>query len=95
MKVADLRSRITIQAKSKTEDGIGGYTTSWTTRENVWANITPGTSRERNIADRIAPNTSHVITIRYVEGITTLMRVSFGTRIFAINGLVTDQEGKT
>lgn len=94
MIIGALRNRISIQSKTKTADGIGGFTTSWTTVSTVWANVKPMSAREINIADRIAPNTSHVITIRHRDGVSEQQRIVFDSRTFAINGITTNEEGK-
>lgn len=96
MKISDLRSRITIQQKTRTPDGIGGATVSWTDLDTVWARVESMATRERYYADKLAPNTSHQITIRYRTDITAQMRVMYDGRMFSVVGdpIVKDEQKK-
>jgi SPP1 family predicted phage head-tail adaptor len=89
-----LNKRVIIEEVTEATDGAGGYTTSWATNVTVWAEIKPISGCEMIEADKIAEIITHVITIRYVSGITPKMRVNFGGRIFEIQSVVNYLEKK-
>jgi len=89
-----LSKRIIIEEATEVTDGAGGYTTTWATKVTVWAEIKPISGYEMIEADKIAEIVTHVITIRYVSGITPKMRVNYGGRIFGIQSVVNYLEKK-
>ena len=91
-KIAELRERIKIQSLSRTADGIGGWNESWSDVAEVWAKIQPVSASERYFSQRIEMNTSHKITIRWMDGITAEMRIAYQDRIFQINGIRREDE---
>ena len=94
-KIAKLRSRIVLQTPTRTQNETTfAYETSWSTTPEVWANIkgTGGLTFQRG--DNLEPVETHIITIRYREGITRDTRVKYGTRYFRIHKISSVEEGK-
>jgi len=87
LKIRDLRHRISIEQLTRTADGQGGFTESWSQFASVWANIVPTSAAERFFAQRIESNVTHKIGIRYLSGVASEMRIIFETRIFQIHGV--------
>jgi SPP1 family predicted phage head-tail adaptor len=93
-----LRHRITLQNPKSppTPDGDGGYTEDpWTTlAANVPASIVPATARdlERVVAGTVQSSATHLVTIRYLAGVTTKTRVVFGTRLLSVTGVQNPEE---
>jgi SPP1 family predicted phage head-tail adaptor len=77
-----LRHRLTIQQDSGTSlDASGHVTEDWTDVLTVWASVQPVAGLERWRANQMQAETTHLITIRYLEAVTTKMRGLFqGTR---------------
>ena len=77
-------------------DGDGSYTRAFTalTPPTVWASIAPATTRdvERVAAGTVVATASHLVTMRYHAGVTTQTRITFGTRVFAVTGVVNPEE---
>lgn len=92
MRIGDLCHRISLQTASRTSDGGGGSTVSWTTSVTVWASIEPANGREPYIANQLNGQVSHKITIRYRSGVTTGYRVLFGTRTFDVQAVLNKDE---
>lgn len=92
MRAGDLRNRIKIQQKSVTRDTFGGETVTWTDVVTVWAAIEPISGREYYAAQQVQAEASTRIRIRYYAGITTSMRVLWGTRYFDILSVIDIQE---
>lgn len=89
-----LRHRITIEQLTLAANDSGGQTESWSTFATVWASITPKIVKEVNQGQRLEPRIDHDIIIRYLAGVTTTMRIKFGTRYFEIKAAVIKDEVK-
>jgi SPP1 family predicted phage head-tail adaptor len=95
MRVAELRTRLTLQRKVATSDQIGGRTVTWENVAVVWGNVKPVSAGERIRADRIDPQITHTVHIRFRDGVTEDMRFRMpGGRYLTINGKSVDVEGK-
>jgi SPP1 family predicted phage head-tail adaptor len=92
LKIRDLRQRITIESLTRTADGQGGFTESWSTFAEVWANIKPANASERYFAQRVESNITHKISIRWLESVQSEMRIQFEGRLFQIHGVRRDDE---
>lgn len=94
MESGKLRHRVIIEKRTtpETQGDLGEPTTTWVTHLAVYAQINPLQGREFYDAQRINPELTHNILIRYREGITPDMRISFGTRTFEIISIVNVEE---
>ena len=88
----DLNKRVEVQAPTKVSDGMGGFTTIYTTLDTVWAAIWDATSNERNQASATTLIISHRIRIRYLSVLKSSWRIKFGNRYFAIVSIVNPGE---
>jgi SPP1 family predicted phage head-tail adaptor len=80
----DLRTRLTLEAPSRTSDGAGGSGIAWESVSDVWARVTPLTGNEDLSLDRVAGTLRHEIVIRYRAGVTLEMRFRDGSRVYDI-----------
>jgi SPP1 family predicted phage head-tail adaptor len=64
------------------------------TLATVWASIVPATARdlERVVAGTVQSSATHLVTIRYLAGVTTKTRVVFGSRLFSVTGVQNPEE---
>ena len=86
--------QVTFQSLTLTPTGSGGQQATWTDfLVDQWVSIQPKIVRELNFAQRIEPRIDHTIRMRYVAGITTTMRVVYGSRIFELKAVINDDEG--
>lgn len=108
MDVGALRHLVVLENPgAEVPDGDGGYTQVWTplSPAQVWASIMPATARdlERQVASTVRSTTSHVIHLRYINGVNTSTRirkgplnangtVPSGTRIFNVTGIQNVEE---
>lgn len=90
---SDLRHRIAIERDVRTPDGGGGAEVTWAPVAQVWAAIWPRTASEQLELDRVAGVATHDIWIRFRPDVTPQMRITFGSRIFDIRGVL-DMDGK-
>ncbi len=94
-----LRHRLTLQEEVKTPDGAGGYIRSWQNVADLWAEISPISTKviygsEKLFAGQMQASLSHKITIRYRSGLSTAMRLLFENRLFNIRTISNTQENK-
>lgn len=87
-----LRSRVQIQTRTRTTDSMGGATVTWAEHTSTWAEIVPKGANEAFWAKHLEHRVTHKITIRYLSGITSDMRILFGTRVFQIKGILNWEE---
>ena len=84
MDTGKLRHLITIESYSMTQGAYGEPIATWSTFSTAWASITPGSGKEFFASKMRNPEISHSITIRYLSGLTSKMRVNFNGRYFDI-----------
>ena len=83
--IGDLRTRLTLEAPTRTGDGGGGASVVWETVAQVWAAVRPLTGDEAVTLDRVAGTSSYEIVIRYRDDVTLEMRFRDGARVWDIN----------
>lgn len=86
--IGDLRHRVRIENAVRSSDGGGGATVTWTLVAEVWAAIWPRGSDETLEHDRVAGRATHDIWIRHRSDMKPEMRVTFGTRVFDVRGVL-------
>ena len=95
MNAGMLNKRITIQeltAGSPTQDTFGQPSESWTTFSEVWAAVEPIQGREFWAQQQVQSEVTVRIRLRYLEGVTTQMRVSYAGKIYAIESVIDPKE---
>jgi SPP1 family predicted phage head-tail adaptor len=92
MRIGRLRHRITIEEPTRTADGMGGWTVTWTEVSTVWAGVEPVSGKERIAADAVEAEVTHKVIIRYASWLTPDMRITFGDRHFDIRAIINPAE---
>ena len=90
--IGDLNKRLVIEDLDSSPDGAGGSDINWIQFANVWAKVKPRHQSEKLFADTVTSTTSHLITIRYLQGLRPRMRFVDGTRQFEILSIVNVDE---
>jgi SPP1 family predicted phage head-tail adaptor len=78
-----------------TQDAAGAEVPNWGTFASVLAEVKPitGTKQaERFINKQMVAMVTHLVTVRYVAGVTPKMRIQFGTRYFGIKESLNTEE---
>jgi SPP1 family predicted phage head-tail adaptor len=87
---------VRIETRLESDDGGGGKMIAWVPFATVWANVSPGSGREFEIAKQERPTLSHQITIRYRPSVTPKQRLVAqdrnGRRAFDILTVVNTDE---
>ncbi|MEL7097964.1 MAG: phage head closure protein [Pseudomonadota bacterium] len=95
-----LSHRLTLEAPTRTPDGSGGYTQSWTALGTLWAELRPRTGRERTASGAPMSVQGYKITVRgapvgHPERPQALQRFRDGARVFLIEAVAErDAEGR-
>jgi SPP1 family predicted phage head-tail adaptor len=77
--------RVDIQSETRTADGEGGYTGSWsTTLANVPAAIDPIQARQQFQNKSVNVDATHWIKVRGDVEVSEINRISWGSRVFEI-----------
>lgn len=92
MRAGELRHRVTIQQKTFSRDSYGGETITWTDVATVWAAVEPISGREYFTAQQTQAEVTTRIRIRHRAGITPVMRVLWGTRLYDIISVIEVKE---
>jgi SPP1 family predicted phage head-tail adaptor len=90
MQAGKLRHRVILQQQATGRDSFGGEVVNWTPYATVWAAVEPLAGQERYdpVGAQLLADVSHRIRIRYREGLTHKMRVSWDGRLFDIQAVV-------
>lgn len=89
---AQMDKFISIEQVTRDSDGMGGFDDTWSQFATAWCIIKPMSSYERFQANQMETPTTHKITMRYMAGVTTAMRIIYESRVFEIKGIVNENE---
>jgi len=92
MKIGKLRHLINIEESRVSRDSFGGEVSEWIQFAEVWADVSPVSGREFTSFKQLNSEITTKITIRYLEGISTEMRILFRDRIFEIESVINPEE---
>lgn len=94
MRAGQLRHRVILQTLTPGQDSYGDQTESWGDTATVWAAIEPLRGKEYYDAQQINAEITIRIRIRYRSGVTPVMRVKQGSRIWDIKAVIHPEERK-
>ncbi len=80
----ELRTELVLEEASRTPDGAGGFTESWTQIATVFARLQPIVVRERFGADQTIEEVTHRVTMRHRPDVASGMRFVMGDRILSV-----------
>ena len=95
----NIKSITKVDDNNVTVAAITGQTTGDTITKRMysyskaWANITPKSVNSFMEEQKKVSRTTHTVEIRYRSGITTKLRIKYGTRYFEILSLIDIDEG--
>jgi len=83
-----LRKAITIQEKTLTPDGQGGFTEVWSVFASVEAEVERAEASEANESGRLNNTQDLKFVFRYTDGITSDMRILYDSRVMPIRSVI-------
>lgn len=93
MRAGDLTHRIDFEQPALAKSTGGAVLRKWEPfRQNVPASVEPLSGRELFLAQSLNSETTHKVTLRFLPGITQLMRIVFQGRIFDIVSIANKKE---
>ena len=97
MRIGELKQRITLQRRSITQSSSGEPTETWTDLGTRWANVTPLSAKEYQLAQQTNADITHKVTIRYTNNFTptTTDRFIYNGRTFHIDSIINVDEANT
>ncbi|GAB6174503.1 phage head closure protein [Paradesulfitobacterium aromaticivorans] len=87
-----LKHQVTIQQNNPSQDAEGVMVENWVDIATVWAAVQPLQGRELLAAQSIAAEVTTRIRIRFRAGITSAMRILYGSRVFDIQAPIDPEE---
>jgi SPP1 family predicted phage head-tail adaptor len=94
MKAGLLKTKITIQQQTATQDAAGQITGGWSTLASVWADVRQQRGLEAIRADAMSSATKASIRIRRRTDVNAGMRVLQGTTLYNILAVSQDVNSK-
>lgn len=82
--------RITLQAFTRTADGVGGYTSAWANiaqNPTVWASVRPASAREALASDRVGASSLYVFTIRNRDDLNEADRIVWRSENYNVRSI--------
>ena len=86
MNPGELNCRVTLLQEMKTEDGQGGYVTTYEPRGIVWGKIMPLAVKTLDQYEQLSPILLHRIIIRYRRDVAVTDRIQYGSRVLELIG---------
>ena len=88
IRTGGMRQRANLQTKSRSADGGGGGTVSWSTERKIWCDIQPLSGTQRLEGMQRQSTVTHQISIRYRDDVDPLTlpekRIQYGNEVFNI-----------
>ena len=92
--IGKMRSLVSLQHRTKTTDGAGGWTNTWTQYAKVWAWIKPLSGSETLTSMQLENPVTHRIYIRYRSDMLESDRIVHRSRNFNIRSILDIEELK-
>ena len=97
LRSGELNRRVTLQRRDSTPDTFGEVNPVWVDVQTVWSAIQPLSGRELELAQKVASEVTHRLTIRYQPSLTDTrvvagMRALYKRRVFNILASMNEDE---
>ena len=90
--IGKMRYRVKVERATNTRDAGGGLSQDFNPVTTIYANIKPKNANSVYRQGMLQEKVTHEITIRYMKNIDTNSKITFGTRSFAVNGIINVDE---
>lgn len=87
MRAGLLNKRVTIQSYTATQDALGQESRTWAEFATRWASIEWASGGEPWSASAPDPRRAAKVKIRHTEGVTSKMRLLYGSRVLEIDAV--------
>lgn len=83
----DFKKTFTIESATKTPDGQGGFTVSWTTFATIDGFVTPNKGKEIIKDDHIFSDYDFKFSFQHIANISNDMRVNYNSKLYNIKSI--------
>ena len=90
--ISDLNKQVILQHETKVSDLMGGFTSTWTDGDTIWAAIWPISASEMIQSMQSELVVTHRIRIRYRKAFRATYRIKFGNRYVNIVSVLNPSE---
>lgn len=90
-RIGQLNRRLTLEAPVAVSDGAGGTNVTWQPVAKLWAEVRSRLGNERQWAEALTSEATHLIRIRRTRQLASNMRFTEGTRVFQIRSVIEDK----
>lgn len=87
-----LRNKLTVERLTRSADGMGGYTKSWSSVQTAWMRLKPLSGSERLHAQHLEATTTHRAYCRATVDVQTEDRLTKGSRVFNVRAVLDLEE---
>lgn len=86
--IGQLNCRLTLEAPATVGDGAGGTAVTWQPVAKLWAEVRSRLGNERQWAEALTSEATHLIRVRRNRQLGTNMRFTEGARVFEIRSVI-------
>tara|TARA_R110002153_G_scaffold9742_1_gene39747 strand:+ start:419 stop:748 length:330 start_codon:yes stop_codon:yes gene_type:complete len=90
--IGKMRYKVKVETATNTRDAGGGLSQVFNPVTYIYANIMPRSANSAYRQGILQEKVTHEVTIRYMKNIDTNSKITYGTRSFAVNGIVNVDE---
>ena len=90
--IGKMRYKVKVETATNTRDAGGGLSQVFNPVTYIYANIMPKSANSAYRQGILQEKVTHEVTIRYMKNIDTNSKITYGTRSFAVNGIVNVDE---
>tara|TARA_R110000782_G_C14774715_1_gene409407 strand:+ start:357 stop:686 length:330 start_codon:yes stop_codon:yes gene_type:complete len=90
--IGKMRYKVKVETATNTRDAGGGLSQAFGAVAFIFANIKPKSANSTYRQGILQEKVTHEITIRYRQDIDTNSKITYGTRSFAVNGIINVDE---
>lgn len=94
MAIGAMRQRVSVETNTPTADDSGDLVASWAEYVAGWARVATQGAREFVSGQRVQAEETHLFVMRYRDGVTPKMRVSWDSRYFDIQAVTNPDQRK-
>jgi len=87
MGIGQMRERVSIEAESLADDGMGGSVRSYEAVAVVWAKVKPLKGGEKLFAAQVEARQAYHVTIRYRDDVNTTQRLVWRGNVMNIKAV--------
>ncbi len=86
-KIGAMRQRVTLEAPTDTQDGVGGFVRNYTPAAQLWAHIENLSAAEQFAEQRLEQSGKIAVTIRWRADVQSQMRFEFHGRKLVVRSV--------